>query len=132
MNVFTITYALNPITRIDMNSQLIAKIFYDIAKILELKGDNPFRIRAYEKAARNIEDFQGDLKQFVADNRLIEIDGIGKDLAQKITEIYQTGDLKYYQELKFQVPGGLIDLLVIPGLGLKQLNFFMISWGLIA
>src|SRR3989338_6932726 len=102
------------------NSNLaISQIFRNIAQILEIKGDNPFRIRAYERAAQNIEGLTENIENFVAQDRLGDIPGIGKDLAYKIKEFIKTGRLKVYQDLKRTIPAGLLDLLNIPSVGPK-------------
>ncbi|MCD6539165.1 MAG: DNA polymerase/3'-5' exonuclease PolX [Candidatus Omnitrophica bacterium] len=105
-----------------MENQDIANIFREIAIILELKGDNPFRIRAYQKAAQNIESLPFSLKDVLRDGRLEEIPGIGKDLAGKIKEIITTGKLRQHQLLKKSIPSGLIEMLGIPGLGPKTVK----------
>jgi DNA polymerase (family 10) len=102
-----------------MKNLEIAQIFRDIAKILEIKGDNPFRIRAYERAAQNIEGLTEDIEDFAKENRLLEIPGIGKDLGEKIKEFINTGKLKAYEDLKKTIPEGLLDLLKIPSVGPK-------------
>jgi DNA polymerase (family 10) len=104
-----------------MYNRHIAKIFNDIADILEIKGDNPFRIRAYRRASRNIEGLAKDVAHISADE-LRQIPGIGADLADKIGEYVETGDLKFYNELKKEVPSGLLDLLSVPGLGPKTVK----------
>ena len=100
-----------------MKNAEIAKIFKDIAKILELKGDNPFKIRAYEKAAFNIENLPEDLEVMLKEGSIREIPGIGKDLAAKIEEIIRTDKLAFYENLKKEIPQGLLLMLEIPGLG---------------
>jgi DNA polymerase (family 10) len=100
-----------------MKNLEIAKIFRGIAQILEIKGDNPFRIRAYEKAAQNIEGLTEDIELLIKEERLEGIPGIGKDLAEKIKEIVKTGRLKQYEELKKSIPEGITELLNIPGVG---------------
>ncbi len=102
-----------------MKNQEIANIFRQIAQILEIKGENPFRIRAYERAALNIESIPEDIEIFVREDRLKSIPGIGKDLEEKIKEIVSEGKLKYLEELKKDIPKGLIDILEIPGIGPK-------------
>lgn len=102
-----------------MKNKLVAEIFYDIAKILEIKGDNPFRIRAYERAAQNIEGLAQNIEEFISKDNLTAIPGIGKDLAQKIKEIVKTDKLKDYEKLKKSIPDGLLDMLSIPGIGPK-------------
>ncbi|MBI4972886.1 MAG: DNA polymerase/3'-5' exonuclease PolX, partial [Candidatus Omnitrophica bacterium] len=85
----------------------------------EIKGDNPFRIRAYERAAQNIEGLSEDIEEVAKDERLREIPGIGLDLSQKVKEYLKTGKIKAYEELKKKIPQGLLDLLNIPSVGPK-------------
>jgi DNA polymerase (family 10) len=105
-----------------MNNQEVAQIFREIATILELKGDNPFRIRAYQRAAQNIESLGQDLTLAVEEDSLTDIAGIGRDLASKIKEIVATGNLGYYEKLKKETPQGLLKMMQIPGLGPKTVR----------
>src|SRR3990167_3482339 len=107
-----------------MISKTISEIFRAIAKILEIKGENVFRARAYERAARNIESLSEDIQDLINENRLSEIPGVGKDLAQKIIEITKTGKLKFFAELKRSIPEGLLDLLRVPSVGPKHAKLF--------
>lgn len=102
-----------------MNNSNIAAIFRDIANILEIKGENIFRIRAYERAAQNIEALAEDLENYIKEDRLADIPGIGKDLADKIKEFYKTGKIKVYEGLKRTIPQGVLELLNIPSVGPK-------------
>lgn len=102
-----------------MKNSEISRIFRDIASILEIKGENVFRIRAYERAAQNIEGLSGDIQEYVDRDTLREIPGIGLDLSEKIKEYLSTGKIKVYEELKKNTPEGLLDLLNIPGVGPK-------------
>ncbi len=97
----------------------ISVIFREITKILEIKGDNPFRIRAYERAAQNIEGLTQEIGVYIRDDRLTDIPGVGKDLADKIREYAKTGKIKAYEDLRKSVPAGLLDLLNIPSVGPK-------------
>lgn len=97
----------------------ISAIFRDIADILEIKGANRFRIRAYQRAAQNIDGLSRDLATYLRDDKLTDIPGIGKDLSGKIEEFYQSGKIRFYEELKKSLPSGLIDLLRIPSIGPK-------------
>ena len=101
-----------------MRNQVIAKIFNEIADILEIKGDNPFRIRAYRRAAQNIDGLAKDVSE-ISEEDLRKIPGIGADLADKIQEYVKTGRLRLYDELMNEVPSGLVDLLSVPGIGPK-------------
>jgi len=103
-----------------MDKKEIAEIFEEIGALLDLKGENPFRVRAYYNAARMIDGLQEDLSKLVEENRLTEIKGIGKDLAAKITEMVTTNKLQFYEELKASMPAGLMEMLKIPGFGPKR------------
>ena len=102
-----------------MKNQLVSRIFRDIARLLELKGENIFRIRAYDRAAQAVENLGGDVEQAVSRNTLTDIPGIGKDLAEKIREIVATGSLQFYEDLKQTLPAGTLELLAIPSVGPK-------------
>lgn len=102
-----------------MLNQEIAQIFRKISEILELKDENPFRIRAYLRAAQNIENLTEDIQVLVEGKRL-KIPGIGQDLAGKIEEIVKTGKLEFYEKLKKTIPLGLLEILNIPGVGPKK------------
>ncbi len=99
-----------------MTNQEIAKEFKRIADLLELKGDNPFRIRAYRRAAQNIEALSRDLSEIPEEERR-KIPGIGKDLAAKITEYLRDGKIGALEELKGEIPEGLLEVIAIPGVG---------------
>lgn len=101
-----------------MKNQEIVTIFNDIADILEIKGENPFRIRAYRRAALNIESLSTDIVSTPKDE-LMKIPGIGQDLAGKILEYIKTGKMQAYEDLKKEVPEGLSSLLSVPSLGPK-------------
>ena len=101
-----------------MKNQEIAKIFNEIADLLELKGENPFRIRAYRRAALNIEGLTKNIEE-ISHEELLNIPGIGQDLAGKVEEYIKTGKIQAYEELKNEIPGGLSTLLSVPGLGPK-------------
>ena len=103
-----------------MDKKEIAGIFEEIGALLELRGDNPFRVRAYYNAARMIDGLQEDLGTLIKEARLTDIKGIGKDLAGKITELYTTDRLQFYEELKSSMPQGLLEMLRIPGFGPKR------------
>ena len=102
-----------------MKNQEIAGIFRKVAQILEIKGDNPFRIRAYERAAQNIESLPEDIEGLIKQDKLKSIEGIGNDLEEKIKEIVAKGSLKQLEDLKKDVPQGLLDILNVPGIGPK-------------
>lgn len=104
-----------------MDKERVAEILIEIGTLLELKGENPFKTRAYQNGARIIEGLNEPLQKLVTEERLGELKGIGDALQQKITELVTTGKLKYYDELKASVPPGLIAMLNISGLGPKKI-----------
>ena len=105
-----------------MDKDRVAEILLEIGTLLELKGENPFKTRAYANAARTIESLNEPLAKIVAENRLGEIKGIGEALEKKITELVKTDRLAYYDELKASIPPGLMEMLEIPGLGPKKIQ----------
>ena len=74
-----------------MNNKQIAKVFEDIADLLELKGENPFKIRAYQKVVRSIEHLPVEIEQLVKEDKLREVPGVGEAINKKITELVTTG-----------------------------------------
>jgi DNA polymerase (family 10) len=87
-----------------MKNAEIAAVFEDIAHRLELKKDNVFKIRAYRKVARSIEQLPLEVEQLVKENRLKEIPGAGEAITKKFTELVTTGRLEYYEKLKAESP----------------------------
>ena len=83
-----------------MKNHEVARIFGDIADLLELKGENPFKIRAYQRVARSIEHLPVAVEQLVKEDRLGEVQGVGEAITRKITELVTTGHLDYYEKLK--------------------------------
>jgi len=87
-----------------MNNKEIAWVFQDIAALLELKRENPFKIRAYQKVVRSIKHLPVEVEQLVAEDRLKEVPGVGEAITKKITELVTTGKLDYYEKLKAEFP----------------------------
>ena len=102
-----------------MENPEVAQVFEEVADLLDIQGENPFRVRAYRNAARTLRDLSAPLAQMPPE-KLEDLDGIGKDLAGKIITILETGDLPLRRELRGQVPAGLHDLITVPGLGPKR------------
>ncbi len=100
----------------------IADIFESIAQLLELKGENPFKIRAYTNAARALETFAGKLDNFADASTFPEIPGVGKAIAEKIHELVTTGELVYFNELRKEFPATLFELFTLQGLGPKKIK----------
>ena len=105
-----------------MDKEQIAQAFNNIATLLELKGENPFKSRAYLNAARAVEGLNEPLDKLLAEERLGEVKGIGESIQKKIVELMTTGRLAYYEELKAATPPGLVLMLEIPGLGPKKIK----------
>ncbi len=103
-----------------MKNQLVADILYQIADLLDLKGEIFFKTRAYRQAAQTIEVLNEDIEVVSQENRLQEIQGIGEALAKKIKEIVETDRLEYFERLKKEIPEGLLSMLNISGLGPKR------------
>lgn len=108
-----------------MTNAQISQAFQAIADMLNLKGENPFKIRAYQRAAETIENMSEDIAAIAAkgEKALQEIPGIGIDLSLKIVELVTTGKLKYLDELKKEVPAGLLQITGIQGMGPKKTAF---------
>jgi DNA polymerase (family 10) len=98
------------------NSEIV-KILEDIANLLELKGENIFKSRAYQKAARSIEYLKEDVEKLVAEDRLREVPGVGEAIEKKLTELVKTGRMEYYDKLRAEFPEGIGTFLDIPGIG---------------
>lgn len=103
-----------------MDKYEIIHILNEIADILEIQNENPFRVRAYRNAARTLENLSQPLEKLVKEEKLDELEGIGKDLAEKISTLHTKGKLPYYAELKKTLPKGLLELLKVEGLGAKK------------
>jgi len=102
-----------------MQNRAIAAMFNDIADMLEIKEDSPFRITAYRRAARALEDIGEDIAAVVGRGELLKIPGVGKGTAEKIQEFLQTGTCKYYDELRASLPAGITTLMSVPEVGPK-------------
>ena len=105
-----------------MKNQVVADILYQIADLLDIKGEMFFKTRAYRIAAQTIEVLDEDIEVISKENRLQEISGVGEALAKKIKEIVDTGRLVYFEKLKKEIPEGLLSMLNISGLGPKKVS----------
>jgi DNA polymerase (family 10) len=100
----------------------IAEVFNTVADLLEIKGENPFRVRAYRDAARTVDGLSQSATEMIEEGRdLSKLSGIGKDLARKIREIIEDGQLGLLEELKSEMPVELSDLMQLSGLGAKRI-----------
>ena len=105
-----------------MKNQTVAQILYEIADLLDIKGEGFFVTRAYRMAAQTIEILDEDINKLVQEQRLTDIQGIGNALAKKITELVTTGKLQFLEDLKQDVPESLLTLLKIQSLGPKKVS----------
>jgi DNA polymerase (family 10) len=102
-----------------MRNLEIAFIFNQIGDLLEIQGANPFRVRAYRRAADNIEGLADNIETLAANGTLCNVPGIGEDLSSKINEYVQTGKIRFHEELKQEVPLGLAKIVEVPSVGPK-------------
>jgi DNA polymerase (family 10) len=105
-----------------MDKAGIAKALEEIGVLLELKDENPFKIRAYANAARSIEAWGGNISDLQDEEALAKIPGVGKAIAAKIKELAGTGSLKYLDELRAEFPPAILQLFTISGLGAKKIK----------
>ncbi|MFQ5854101.1 MAG: DNA polymerase/3'-5' exonuclease PolX [Anaerolineae bacterium] len=112
-----------------MTNQEIAQIFYELADMLEVKGENRFRVQAFRKAADQIAGHVRSMADVAAEGKLQEIPGIGEAIAQKIVEILETGQLTQHRRLREEIPVGVTALLAIPDVGPKTAKLIWESLG---
>lgn len=105
-----------------MDRKAVASVLEQIAAFLELKGENPFRIRAFRTAARAVGSFSGDLREGLEDGSLAATKGIGPATLQIVSEIVATGRASMLEELREQIPPGLVEMLAISGLGIAKIR----------
>jgi DNA polymerase (family 10) len=105
-----------------MDKKQVAAVLEEIGTLLELKGENPFKSRAYVNAARIIEGLGADLNGLVSTGEISKVKGIGDALSKKIRELVTTDHLKYYEDLRGSFPEGILQMLSIPGLGPKKVK----------
>src|SRR6185312_11963785 len=116
------SYAEIVIQREMMTKEKIAEALEEIGTLLELKDENPFKIRAYQNAARSIEAFGASFSDLQNQETLEKIPGVGKAIAAKISELATTGGLKFLDELRAEFPSAILELFSIPGLGAKKIK----------
>ena len=105
-----------------MDKKAVADVLEQIAAFLELRGENPFRIRAFRTAARAIGTYPGDLRQGLEDGSLAAAKGVGPATLQIATELMNTGRAGILEELREQIPPGLVEMLSISGLGVAKIR----------
>ncbi|MBI4174260.1 MAG: DNA polymerase III, partial [Candidatus Aenigmarchaeota archaeon] len=107
-----------------MKNQEVARLLYDIADLLEIRGEMIFKIRAYRRAAQAVEALPMDVEEAWRQGKLDSIPGVGKGIAEKIDEYLKKGKLKYLDELKKGLPPGFSEMLAIEGIGPKKVKMF--------
>jgi DNA polymerase (family 10) len=105
-----------------MTKNEVAQALQEIATLMELRDENPFKIRAYANAARSIETFGGNIPDLQDTEALAKIPGIGKSIAEKIRELVTSGSIKYLEELRSHFPAAILELFSISGLGAKKIK----------
>jgi DNA polymerase (family 10) len=105
-----------------MDKSEVAAVLEEIAVLLELHGENPFRANSYARAGRNIAQLEGNIKDIVEAGTLGDIPGIGETLRDKITTLVTTGKLAFYDDLKAKTPPGWLQMLRLPGMGPKKVK----------
>jgi DNA polymerase (family X) len=105
-----------------METARIARILDEMGTLLEVRGENPFRCRAYHNAAQALKELPTDLSEMIADGRLAQVPGIGETMLSKIIQLSTTGHLPSFETLKKETPPGLVALLRVPGLGPKKIK----------
>jgi DNA polymerase (family 10) len=107
---------------VTIDKSQVAAVLDEVGTLLELQGENPFRTQAYHNAARALELLEEDLGNLVREGRLTSIPGIGETLRDKITTLLNTGTLPFHEELKRKTPPGLLEMLLIQGMGPKKVK----------
>jgi DNA polymerase (family 10) len=105
-----------------VNNSQVAEVLETVARIMEVLGENPFKVRAHSNAARTLRGESAPVSELVAEGTLGDLPGIGPALKEKITELVETGKLKSFDELKKSVPAGVLDMLRVPSLGPKKVH----------
>jgi DNA polymerase (family 10) len=113
-----------------MDNQQLAKIFRTIADLLEIKGENIYKILAYRKAADSLSNLGQDVNEIWRQGKLTQVDGVGKAIAEKIDELLSTGHLGFLEKLEAEVPPSLAELLQVPDLGPKKVALFWKEQGI--
>ncbi len=110
-----------------MTNQQIAEVFRHLANLLDLRGDNFFKVRSYQSAADTIEDWPQPLAEIVAEQGsagLRDLPGIGEAISKKIVDLLLTGSFKLWDEVRSEIPESALDLLKVDGVGIKTLKIF--------
>jgi DNA polymerase (family 10) len=113
-----------------MDKFTVARTLDEISRYIELSDSNPFKARAFEKAARAVENLDEDLEDVIARGRILDVSGIGKATGAVVEEVVRTGTSQYLEELRGQYPPGIFELLRVPKLGLKKIGVLYSELGI--
>ncbi len=102
-----------------MNNHEVANVLADIARLMELEGEDTYKIRAYRKAAQSVGSLREDINDHYREGRLEEIPGVGKSIGELIAELLGTGKSSFYETLKKEIPPELFEIMDVPGIGRK-------------
>ena len=105
-----------------MDKKEVAEVLEEISVLLEIKGENPFKIRAFANGARIVESLTEELGELVKSERIGDLKGIGPHLAHVITELVEKGKSSDYEKLRKSVPAGMLEMLEIQGVGPKRVK----------
>ena len=105
-----------------MTRENLAEVLEQIALLLELKGENPFKVRAYRQGAETVRNYDGEIVELAAKNELVGVKGLGEALRDKLHELASTGKLEYYENLRAEFPAGIFELFDLQGLGPKKVK----------
>jgi DNA polymerase (family 10) len=108
----------------------LSQTLHQIGVLMELLGENPFKVRAHQAAARVIETFEGDLEEAITSGKIGELKGIGPAIKEKILEFYKTKKISEHESLKKKIPQGVLEMLEISGLGPKKVKVIYEKLGL--
>lgn len=122
-------YILEKIAVTEMDNAQLAQIFSELADLLELRGEDPFKVAAYRRVARSINSLNIDISTLWQEGRLEEIPGVGKAISKKIDEILRTGSLELLERTKSQVPLELLDIMGVPLVGPKTASQLYYNYG---
>jgi DNA polymerase (family 10) len=114
-----------------MNNREIANIFDAVADMLEIKGEIIHRVLSYRRTAETVAEYPREMRALAAEGRLSDIPGVGKVLAEKIQELVDTGKLEFYENLKAEIPAGVVEMLRVNGVGPKKAKMFWETAGII-
>jgi len=115
-----------------MGNASIAQVFSNIADLLDIKGEEWYRVRAYRQAAEAVAHYPEEMSALSEEGRLEEIPGVGKAIAAKVDEMLHTGRLEFYERLQSEIPDGVLSLLGIPGVGPRTVSLLYNELGLVS